>query len=310
MSRTYLGGALVLGAAVLWGTLGVFAKFLYGAGLSSLELASVRAFVAFVGLTIWMLRRPGNLKLRPRDIPFFAAYGLISIAFFHYLYFATIERTTVAVAVALLYTAPGFVVILSRVLMGEPIGRPKLIALGLVLSGAFLVTGAVRMIATGQATVSGPALLFGLASGLTYGLYTLFGKRALQEYDPQQTVYFAFLFGAAALALVAPPWVPLMGHPDSLVPLLLLGLLPTLAAYLLYIGGLRFLPSGTASMLASAEPAVATLLGYLVLQEAMGLDQVVGIACIIGAALLLARASGGREDAAPEATITAASRSR
>ncbi len=289
---------MVLSAAALWGTLGLFARALGAAGLSPLEMASVRAAGATVLLALWLLRRPGRLRIRPRDLPFFLAYGVLGLALFHFLYFAALEHTSIAVAVALLYTAPAFVLLASRLLLGERIDGARLGALALVLAGVFLVTGALRLLATGQATLSGAALALGLGSGLSYGLYTIFGKRALDRYDPNQTVFFSFVFGALVLAFVAPPWVPFRERPDAIVPLLLLGIVPTIAPYLLYITGLRHLPSGTASMLASLEPVVATLLGFFWLGEEMGVDQVGGIALIISAALLLAARSGERSPTA------------
>jgi drug/metabolite transporter (DMT)-like permease len=307
MRRPVVGGAMVLGAAVLWGSLGIFAKRLYDLGLTPRELASVRASVAFLGLALWALARPSGFRVRPRDLPFFALYGLVSIAGFQYLYFATLERTTVSIAVALLYTAPGFVVILSRLFGGEPIGGAKLTALGLVLSGVFLVTGALGMLVTGDAVVSPAALILGLASGLTYGLYTLFGKRALARYAPVATVFYAFLFGALVMAALEPPWRPFTARPEATPLLLALGLFPTLAAYLLYIGGLRHLASGTASMLACLEPVVAALLGLAILGEGIGGDQIAGIALIVGAALLLARTAAeprADEGAATDAGIS------
>lgn len=286
--RRWIGAAMVLAAAGLWGTLGIMARVLYRVGVTPAELTSVRASVGTAGLLVWMLARPRRLRIRARDLPFFALYGLVSIALLQYAYFAAVQHATVSAAVALLYTAPAFVVLLSRI-GGERIGRAQLTALGLVLGGVFLVTGALRMLATGEAAISAPALGFGLASGLTYGLYTLFGKHALRRYDSLQTVFWAFAFGALCLAVVMPPWEPILAHPEALPLFLMLGLLPTMAAYLLYIGGLRMLPSSTASMLATAEPVVAALLGVLLLGEPMSLDQVAGIALIVGAALMLAR---------------------
>jgi drug/metabolite transporter (DMT)-like permease len=286
--RTLLGGVLVLAAASLWGTLALFARVLADAGISPIQMTSVRAAGAAVGLGLWMLRRPARLRIRPRDLPFFLAYGVIGLTLFHFLYFAALEHTSIAVAVALLYTAPAFVLLASRLLLGERIDSARLGALGLVLAGVFLVTGALRLLATGQATISGAALLFGLGSGLSYGLYTIFGKYALVRYDPYQTVFYTFVFGALVLAFIAPPWAPFLERPDAIVPLILLGIVPTIVPYLLYLAGLRHLHSSTASMLASIEPVVATLLGFILLGEVMGVDQLAGIALIIGAALVLA----------------------
>lgn len=295
MDRSLIGGAMVLGAAALWGTLGLFARALGAVGLTPLELASIRAAGTAVGLGAWLLlRHPAQLRIRAAAIPFFLAFGVIGLALFHFLYFATLERTSIAVAVALLYTAPAFVVIAARILYREPIDTNRATALTLVLAGVFLVTGALRLLATGQASISATAILLGLGSGLSYGLYTVFGKSAVGRFDQYQTVFFPFVFAAIALSLVAPPWRPFIEYPQATIPLILLAVVPTLLPYLLYIAGLRHLPSGTASMLASIEPVVATILGFILLGEAMTIDQGAGIAAIVVAALILARGASPR----------------
>jgi DME family drug/metabolite transporter len=289
---------MVLGAASLWGTLGYFGKLLYGKGLTPLELASVRAAVGTLGLALWAAPAPARLRIRPRDLPFFALYGVVAVALFQWLYFEAVARTSLANAAALLYTAPAFVVLLARLSGDRHLTRLQLLALSMVLAGVFLVTGAAAALA-GGARIGLAALAFGLGSGLTYGLYTVFGKRALQRYDPSRTVFWAFAFGALTLSLGTPPWRPFMERPAAAPLLVLLGLLPTLAAYLLYINALRRLPAPTAAMLATLEPVVATLIGVVLLGEAMGAGQAAGVALIVGAALLLARAR-------PRATATSA----
>jgi len=280
---------MVLGAASLWGTLGLFGKLLYEKGLTPLELASVRAAVGTLGLAAWAAPAPARLRIRPRDLPFFALYGVVAVALFQWLYFEAVERTSLANAAALLYTAPAFVVLLARLSGDRELTPRQLVALGMVLVGVFLVTGAAAAL-TGGTRIGPAALAFGLASGLTYGLYTVLGKRALQRHDPIRTVFWAFAFGALAISLTAPPWRPFVEHPAATPLLVLLGLLPTLAAYLLYINALRRLPAPTAAMLATVEPVVATLIGVAVLDEPLGAGQAVGVALIVGAALLLARA--------------------
>src|SRR5690606_5882221 len=257
-----------------------------------LELAAIRAAIGFIGLVLWVGARRRRLSVRARDLPLFVLYGFISIALFQWAYFATLEHTTVAISVALLYTAPAFVVVISRLFGGEALSRARLAALGMVLAGVFLVTGALRALLSGGASISAAALGYGLLSGLTYGMYTIFGKLAVRDHDPVETVMLAFLFGAIALSALAPPWRPILAHPAHIPAFLLMGLLPTLAAYAIYNRALRHLPAGTASILATAEPVVATLLGVFILGEALALDQVAGIALIVAAAILIARAAG------------------
>src|SRR5690606_20494342 len=128
--RRYTGALMVLAAASLWGTLGYFGRRLYPLGITPLELASVRAAVGVLGLALWSARAPARLRIQPRDLPFFVLYGVISVALFQWLYFATIQRTTLANAAALLYTAPAFVVLLARAAGDQRVTRLQLVALG------------------------------------------------------------------------------------------------------------------------------------------------------------------------------------
>lgn len=292
------GAVLVLAAATLWGTLGLFGKRLYQAGLLPVEVVSVRAAIAFLGLSLWMLPRLGRLRVRWQDLPFFAAYGLISIGLFYFLYFAAIEDAPVSVAAALLYTSPAWVVLLTWLLGGPRPGALELAALGLALAGVFLVTGALRAVLAGGESLPARAVALGLGSGLTYGLYSIFGKRALRRYPPEAAVFYAFAFGALALAFWAPPWQALAGHREVWGLLVLLGLVPTLGAYLLYTWGLAALPAPTASMLATIEPVAATILGVLILGEPLQADRILGVLLVVGAAITLA--SAGRQPPSEE----------
>ena len=284
----WLGAALVLCAASLWATFGLFAKSLYASGFTPIELASVRSWVGFAGIAVIALRHPKRLRLSLRDGAFFAAYGIFGFALFEWLYFETVERTTIAVAAALLYTAPAFVVLLSRVLWRERVGRRRLFALALVLAGVVLVTGALRAIVTGTVHAGAAALMLGLGAGFTYALYTIFSKLALQRTEPVPALFWSFGFASVALAVLAPPLEPLTRDTAALPRLLALGLVPTLLAYFLYLRALRELQASTASMLASIEPAVATVLGAIFFAERIAPVQILGIAIIVAAAGMLA----------------------
>lgn len=296
------GVALVLLAASLWGAMGIFARQAYAHGVEPLEAASTRAALAFLGLALVAIARPSRFRIALRDVPFFAAYGAVAIALFYYLYFAALDRVPVAVAAALLYTAPAFAVVLARVFLGESLKAGKVLALLLILTGVVLVTGVIGGSATGvgvgsaaAGTAAGRAALpaiglgLGLGAGLTYALFTLFGKAALGRFRPMLIVFWATGFGALFLGVLAPPWTAPLDHPDAIPALLGLGLLSTLLANLVYLAGLARLQAGIASMLATIEPVVAALLGAALLGEALGRGQVTGVALIVVSAGALAR---------------------
>jgi DME family drug/metabolite transporter len=281
--RPLRGYVEVAAAAVLWGTIGLAVRPLFAAGLTPLEAAVWRAFGAFaVLLAIGLVAARPALRVTRRDLPLLAAYGLVSVAGFMTVYFTAIALTTVATAAILLYTAPAWVVLLARMFFGEAITPMKAAAVVLTFVGCSLVIGAVG---PGAVQVTFAGLLAGLGAGLTYALYSIFGKTALRRLSPPATVVYTLGFGALFLGLVAGglPRLPA----GSLLPAAYLVLLPTAFAYLLYVDGLRWVEAGRASVVATLEPVVAALTGALILQEPLGVLQWLGAALVIGGVILV-----------------------
>lgn len=283
-----LGAAGVLAAAALWGSLGLFGRLAFAHGVTPVELASVRAALAFLAVLPLALLRPRDFRVRRADLPLLVAYGTVSVGLFYFLYMEAVERLPLAAAAALLYTAPAFVVALSWLARWEPVRPGRLLPLAMVLAGAALVTGAWR--AVPDLAPAGAA--FGLASGLAYALYTVLGKRIRRRYDVATTILWAYGIGAAVLALAAPPWRVLLDHPPALGVILLMTLGPTLLAAVLFYFGIHHVDASTASMLATVEPVVAAFLGVAWLGEALSPSTVAGTALILAAALWLGRERG------------------
>lgn len=290
--RPLLGAALVTGAAALWATFGIFAKVLYDAGFQPLELASVRAAVGFLAIAVLsgmrLFRGGASLRVGWRAAPFFLGYGALGYALFTLMFFGALARAPVSIAVALLYTAPAFVLAYSAVLWREHVTLRRGLALLLVLAGVVLVTGAAGAVLRGTATLPPPALAFGIAAGATYALYTVFSKVATERYGPGAALFWSFAVATLVLGILAPPHAPFLRQPGSAPLLLALGIVPTLLPYTLYLAGLRELRASTASMLASVEPVIATILAALLLGERLEPLQGLGMLLVVSAAVLLA----------------------
>jgi drug/metabolite transporter, DME family len=287
-TRPALGAALVLAAAALWASLGIFGRLAFEHGATPIEVGSVRAFVAFLAvLPLALLRRQPLARLRvpPRDLPLLIGYGAIGVGAFYYVYLAAIARVPIAVAAALLYTAPAFVVAIAWTLRWEPVRPRRLVPLAMVLLGAFLVTGAFRA----MGAVDPVGIAAGMASGLAYAVFTVLGKRIRVRYDVLTTIVFAYGIGALVLALAAPPWAVMLRYPGALGVLLLMGLGPTLVAALLFYAGIRHIDASTASMLATIEPVIAAMLALAWLSETVDVSTIAGTGLIIAAAVLLRR---------------------
>lgn len=277
----------VLLGASLWGIIGLFIQALYGAGFSAFQIVTLRVVSAALMLTLYLLIwKPSLLKVEWKDLLSFVGTGIFSIVFFNWAYFTAIEAVSLSVAVILLYTGPAFVVVLSRLVFGEPLTLRKAAALGLTLAGCVLVAGVIPL---HTHHLSWYGLLVGLGAGFGYALYSIFGKYALRKYDPLTVITYTFLF-ASAFMLPVSGWSlhPGQWSAGYVWPLILgLGFFPTALAYGLYTKGLSMVESGRASVTATIEPVVATLLGVWVFRESLSVYQLTGMALVLAAVVLI-----------------------
>jgi DME family drug/metabolite transporter len=268
---------------VLWGTLGLAVRALFADGLTPLDTATWRAAGAFGLLLIFsLLTKRDALRISRRDLPLLAAYGAVSVSGFMTVYFTAIELTTVATAAVLLYTAPAWVVVMARLFYGEPLTPMKTAAVVLVVAGSVLVIGAFGPAAV---RVTPAGLLAGMGAGLTYALYSIFGKTALRRLSPLTTVMYTLGFGAILLTVMSGgiPRLPA----TTAAPMAYMVIFPTALAYMLYIRGLERVEAGRASVVATLEPVVAALAGTLVLHEPFGATQGIGTTLVLAGIVLV-----------------------
>jgi DME family drug/metabolite transporter len=280
----------------------LWAKAAYRQGLGPIEAASARGVLAFLLLFAAACLRPRRVAVALRDVPLLAGFGVIGLGVFYAVYLAALDHLSVSVAAALLYTAPAFTAALAPWVLGETLGRRRLAALAAALAGVVFVTGA-----PGGATrgIEPLGLLLGLGAGLAYAAYTLFGRASRGRVDALRALFWSTGFGAAFLALLAPPWRSLPAHPEALPALLGMAVVGTLIPNLLFLIALGRLQAGVAATLATLEPVMAALYGVVLLGEVLGADQVFGIAVIAASAawLAISRAAPRPAAQAPAATV-------
>ena len=282
-----MGYLLALAAAVLWSTLGLLGKYLYRYGADPLTVVTIRATIAFVTLaSVLALLRRRYLLIRARDIPFFAAYGLIGVTLNYASYFYALQWTTVTMAVILLYTYPSLVTVFGAILMDEPLTWSKVLVLVLTFGGCFLVVEGYDLSAW---RTNAPGILLGLAAGVTAAAYSLLGKKALERYNPWTAVCYAFGFGAAFLLLFRPPGTLLrVNYPwQAWLGILALAWFPTLLAYSLFTKSMTTIEASRASIIAILEPVLAVVLATIVLGERMSAPQLVGAGLVTVGLILL-----------------------
>lgn len=275
------GAACVALAGILWGILGLFVRALGDSGLTPFDVVGVRALVAAGALLLFLLATDRRaLLVRPRDLWCFLGTGLCSIVFFNYCYFTAVRMMSLASAAVLLYTAPAFVMLLSSALFGERLTRRRIAA----LLCTFLGCASVTDVFGAQQSLTLAGVLIGLGAGLGYALYTIFGRYALARgYQAPTITFYTFLIAALCVCLAdgTARLRAAAAAPEALALMLALGLVSTVAPFLLYTIGLRTLSGARASIIASIEPATAALLGIVLYGEQPGFGTLLGLLLVL-----------------------------
>ena len=284
MKKSYL---LIVLAAFLWGCIGIFYKQLSSLGFSSMQIVAIRCTVAAICMVLFLLfKQPTSLRIRLRDCWYFVGTGIFSLVFFNWCYFSAMEFSSLGVAAVLLYTSPIFVMVLSAIFFGEKITLFKSIALVLTLAGCVLVTG---ILGDASSRISLMGVLLGVGSGLGYALYSIFGRVALKNYSSMTVTTYTFVFAAlCALPLSGLHHsLALFASPGALWSSLGLGVLCCALPFLFYTIGLVHIETGKAAILATLEPAVATVIGVAFYGETLSWIKLTGIVLIFLSILLL-----------------------
>lgn len=282
---------MVLIAATLLGSMGAWGRLIFRYEPDPMLVVTWRALFGTLALAAVLAAvRPALLCIRPRDLPFFLLYGFTGITLNFWTYFSAVKYTTLAVAITLLYTYPVFVAILSALFLGERLTRTKVGAILVTLLGSALVAQAYSV---DLLRLNLRGTLFGLMTGVSMALYTIFGKRALSRYSPWTVVLYAFGAGTLFLALGSGGRLLAAAHYPAAAWLWILGLalIPSLGGYTLYTLGLRDLPASQASVIATWEVVTAAALGWLCYGEILAFPQIAGAALVCGGIAWIQRAT-------------------
>lgn len=291
--RPALGYAMVLTAATLWALNGAVSKVLLtSGGVPSERLTEVRATGAFVLLfTVLVFWRRHTLRVRPREVPFLAVFGVVGLAFVTWFYFIAIERLDIGVALLIQYVAPVLVALYARYVLREPVRRRIWLALALSVLGLSLLLELWDGL-----DLDGVGVLASIGAACTFALYILMADRGLRTRSTSSLLAYGFLFAAVFWAIVQ-PWtsfpgglvddsVSLLGRLDGIeLPVWLLMawmvVLGTIVPFGLLVASLRHVTATRAGILAMFEPVAGAAIAWIWLEEALSSSQLLGAIVVL-----------------------------
>ncbi len=281
-SRT--GAVFCLASAAAFGSLAVFGKLAYEAGVGVTTLLFVR--FALAAPVLWLAAAVrGALPRAPRPVLARAlALGAVGYALQAGLFFTALTRMDASVLSLILYGYPALVTGAAIFLRREPASRRRLAAL--VASSAGV--GLVLLGAKGGGFDPLGAIL-GAAAALVYTVYILVSDAVAAELDALPTTALVAT-GAATTFGVAGALTGSLDAgfaTDGWLWLGLIALVSTATAILLFLGGLSRVGPSTAAILSTVEPPVTVALAFLAFGEALGLLQLAGALVVLGAAVIV-----------------------
>ncbi|WP_243659056.1 EamA family transporter [Tamaricihabitans halophyticus] len=292
------GTVLILASSLCFGVSGPIAKPAMQAGMTAEQVTAARIAIAALVLLIGVgLSQPSALRIRRTQWRLVAGYGLLGVSGIQLCYFFAVSRLPVGIALLLEYLSPVLVALWVRLIRRTVL--PQLMWLGTGLA----VLGLATMVQVWHGLrLDALGLLAGVAAACCSAAYFLIGERGAHTMNPLGLVTWGMLLGAVAVAVVSPPWrMPFEvfdaraefgpWQPPVWALLLAVALLATVLAYLSGIAALRHLPPNVASVLALAEPVVATVAAWLLLGETLTPIQLVGAAVLLSGAAIVQRAT-------------------
>lgn len=298
-----LRGYLYIGSAALfWGisaTLGraAFTVHLLPAGVSlgtsigkidPLILSQSRVTISLAVLLPVLVARRGaaELNVPGRDLTRLFLLGVFGVAASNYFYYLAIQRTNVATAIILQYTAPVWVLLYTVARGAQRPTWRRSGAVGLAVVGCALAVG---LVGSGGFRMDPLGVTVALLAAFSFALYNIGGHSLLARYDRWKVLLWVLVGAAVFWIIVNPPWKIVAAHYGRAQWgfMAVFSLLSVLLPFSCYFAGLQHLEPTRAIVASCLEPVFSILIAALALGELLRPMQTAGIVLVLVAIVLI-----------------------
>jgi DME family drug/metabolite transporter len=285
------GVSATLGRAAFTGRLLAEARGLRS--INPLILAQTRTTFSLLILApfLWLRRGRAGMALPRADLLRCLLLGVLGVAVSNYFYYFAIQKTNVAAAIILQYTAPVWVLLymVARGRQRATLQRVSSVALAVIGCAV-----AVGWVGGGRFTLNTAGVAAALVAAVAFAVYNVGGHDLLARHDHWRTLVFVLLGAALFWLAVNPPWKIVAAHYTGVEWLFLLvfAIVSVLVPYLFYFAGLRHLDATRAIVTSCLEPVFSILIAVVALGELVRPVQVAGITLVLLATVLVQMPSG------------------
>jgi drug/metabolite transporter (DMT)-like permease len=303
-----LRGYLYIGAAALfWGIAATLGRAAFTGRVPGLTLGTIdplilsqsRTTVSFLVLLPILLIRRGAFSLRVpgRDLVRFLLIGVLGVAASNYLYYLAIQRTNVATAIILQYTAPVWVLLYTVLRGGQKPSMRRSAAVALTVAGCTLAVG---FVGSSGLRLDSLGVSAALLAAFSFAFYNVGGHSVLARYDRWKVLLWVLASAAAFWIFINPPWKVWAAQygKEQWGFMLIFSLVSVLGPFSCYFAGLQHLEPTRAVVASCLEPVFSIVIAAIVLGELLRPLQTFGIVIVLVAIVLIQlpeKASPGAE---------------
>jgi drug/metabolite transporter, DME family len=237
------------------------------------------------------LRGWQGIKLPARDLAYCLLLGTLGVAVSNYFYYVAIQRTNVATAIIVQYTAPVWVLLYVVARRQQKLTAQKVTAVALAVTGITLVIGVLGSRSGSALHLDPYGLMAALLASFSFAFYNIGGHGILTRHDRWRVLIWTLTAAAVFWLIVNPPWKIVAAH-YALAQWLFLfvfSMLSVLGAFSLYFLGLQHLEPTRAIIASCLEPVFSILLAALLLGEVLRPLQILGIVLVLAAIVIVQR---------------------
>lgn len=288
------GVSAALGRAVFTGQLPLVGEAQHP--INPLILSQTRTSFSLLVLLPLLVGRGGwqRIKLPRPDLIQCLVLGMLGVAASNYFYYVAIQRTSVAIAIVIQYTAPVWVLLYVVARGQQKLTLQKVAAVGVAITGIALTIGIVG----GKSGLHFDpwGLTAAVIASFSFAFYNVGGHRILARYDRWRVLTWTLASAAVFWLIINPPWKVLAADYSAQQWgfLFVFSMLSVLGSFSLYFLGLQHLEPTRAIIASCLEPVFSILLAAALLSEGVRPIQTLGILLVLSAIVIVQLPGGGR----------------
>lgn len=290
----------IAAATFLWGvaaTLGRAAftgKLLPGGhslrAIDPLILSQSRTTFSFIvlGCALLALRGYRSLFVPAADFRRMVILGILGVAASNYFYYLAIQRTNVATAIILQYTAPVWVLFYAVLRKTQKPTLQRVAAVAMALCGIAVVIGVLGP-NSGSVRLDSLGVVAAMIAAFSFAFYNVAGHDILTRYDRWIVLLYVILSASVFWIIANPPWKIVAAHYSSWqwLFLFIFSLISVLGPFSLYFAGLQHLEPTRAIVVSCLEPVFSIVLAAIALGEIMRPIQSLGVVLVLAATIVV-----------------------